>query len=213
MPDYVIKEWNESNFDVFAISYTRDAYQHGKYAYVSDYARYYVLYQHGGLYFDTDVELIKPLDDIVAVGSFMGIEKDGDSICVAPGLGLGMEPKSEVCKQIIDLYLKASLFDENGSIKCGFVVKYTTDVLLRHGFELSDRKQTICGITVYPNEYFNPLDDATGRLAVTDNTRSIHWYTKTWADNYGPMRIRLTRMLHRCLGINTFIKLKFLIVR
>jgi hypothetical protein len=211
MPEYEIKEWNESNFDVNAIPYTQDAYQHGKYAYVSDYARYYILYQYGGLYFDTDVELIKPLDDIVAVGAFMGIEKDGNSICVAPGLGLGMEPKSEVCKQIIDLYAKTSLFDGNGSIRYGFVVKYTTNVLLRHGFELSDRKQTVCGITVYPNEYFNPLDDATGRLTVTDNTHSVHWYTKTWADNYGPMRIRLTRMLHRCFGVNAFAKLKSLI--
>jgi hypothetical protein len=66
---------------------------------------------------------------------------------------------------------------------------------------------------VYPNEYFNPLDDATGRLTVTDNTRSIHWYTKTWADNYGPMRIRLTRMLHRCFGVNAFTNLKSLIKR
>jgi hypothetical protein len=213
LPDYEIKEWNESNFDVNIIPYTRNAYQHGKFAYVSDYARYYILYQHGGLYFDTDVELIKPLDGIIAKGTFMGIEKHDDDVYVNPGLGLGLMPQSNVCLEIMKLYADTSYLNDDGSAKFGLVVKYTTDVLFRHGFELIDKKQIVSCITIYPNEYFNPLEDATGRLTLTDNTCSIHWYTKTWADNYGPMRIWLTRMLHRCLGVNTLSKLKSTIKR
>ena len=96
LPGYEIKEWNESNFDVNSIAYTREAYEARKYAFVSDYARFHILYHHGGLYFDTDVELIRPIDDIVARGAFMGCEceaKPGATApAVAPGLGLGCNP-------------------------------------------------------------------------------------------------------------------------
>ena len=94
-PDYEIKEWNEGNFDVNIIPYTAEAYACKKYAFVSDYARFWVLYKYGGLYFDTDVEVIRPMDDIVARGPFMGIETPatfGNLPNVAPGLGLGGKP-------------------------------------------------------------------------------------------------------------------------
>lgn len=78
LPDYEIKEWNEDNFDVNAIPYTAEAYRQKKYAFVSDYARFWIMYHYGGLYFDTDVEVIRPLDDIIAAGNFMGFELDPD---------------------------------------------------------------------------------------------------------------------------------------
>ena len=71
LPDYTIKEWNEDNFDINIVPYTREAYEVGKYAFVSDYARFYILYHHGGLYFDTDVEVIRPMDDLVGRGAFL----------------------------------------------------------------------------------------------------------------------------------------------
>ena len=95
LPDYEIKEWNEDNFDVNIIPYTAEAYKAKKYAFVSDYARFYILYKYGGLYFDTDVEVIRPISDILNNGAFMGCECDGMSksspITVAPGLGLGVQ--------------------------------------------------------------------------------------------------------------------------
>ncbi|WP_394811651.1 glycosyltransferase family 32 protein [Phocaeicola vulgatus] len=102
-PDYEIKEWNEDNFDVNIISYTAEAYRVKKYAFVSDYARFWILYHYGGLYFDTDVEVIKSMDDIIAKGSFMGCEKDADkegatALAVAPGLGLYGETPAVVCR-------------------------------------------------------------------------------------------------------------------
>ena len=75
-PDYEIKEWNEDNFEVNIIPYTREAYEAKKYAFVSDYARMWILYHHGGLYFDTDVEVVKPLDDIIRGGNFLGVEQE-----------------------------------------------------------------------------------------------------------------------------------------
>lgn len=99
LPDYEIKEWNEDNFDVNIIPYTAEAYAQKKYAFVSDYARFWILHKYGGIYFDTDVEVIRPIDDIIARGNFMGFETDpnpakGDASegSVAPGLGLGVAP-------------------------------------------------------------------------------------------------------------------------
>ena len=94
-PDYEIIEWNEDNYDVNKIPYTQQAYAAKKYAFVSDYARFDILYQHGGIYFDTDVEVIKSFDDVLEHGAFMGCEIDGSSrsgIAVAPGLGIAAAP-------------------------------------------------------------------------------------------------------------------------
>jgi mannosyltransferase OCH1-like enzyme len=208
MPDYEIKEWNESNFDVDSIPYSRDAYRQGKYAYVSDYARFCILYQYGGLYFDTDVEVVKPFHPIIAHGAFMGIEQDGLTISVAPGLALGVEAGHELYKELIERYQYSSFYKEDGTPQVGLVVRYTTETLLRHGFQLKNEKQQVAGITIYPNEYFNPLEDATGRLRITDNTYSIHWYSKTWAEHYGPLRNWLTRRAHRYFGVDTLGRIK-----
>ena len=81
LPGYEIKEWNEDNFDVNIIPYIQEAYEARKYAFVSDYARFYILYHHGGIYFDTDVEVIKSIDDIIERGAFMGCENEAKRLC------------------------------------------------------------------------------------------------------------------------------------
>lgn len=102
-PDYEIKEWNESNFDVNMIPYTKDAYEAKKYAFVSDFARFWVLYHHGGVYFDTDVEVIRSMDDLLDKGCFMGCEVDNiENFSVAPGLGLAVEPKHICIKKLLN---------------------------------------------------------------------------------------------------------------
>ena len=207
-PDYEIREWNETNVDVDAIPYTREAYERGKYAFVSDYARFAILYRHGGLYFDTDVEVVRPMDNILARGPFMGIEKSARSLGVNPGLGLAAEPHAALYRAILDHYAGLHFVDEKGTQLPGTVVKHTTDVLLRHGFAAEDRLQQVAGVWIYPNEWFNPLDDATGRLTLTENTHSIHHYAKTWVDNYGPLRRWITRRLHRIFGLDTLARLK-----
>lgn len=210
-PEFEIREWNESDFDVNAIPYTREAYERGKYAFVSDYARFYVLYHHGGLYFDTDVEVIRPMYDLISAGAFMGIEQSAASTGVNPGLGLAAEQGMEIYKTVLDYYSTLHFVDESGQQLPGTVVKHTTDILVRYGFVCENRMQEVAGVKIYPNDWFNPLDDATGRLTVTGNTRSIHHYSKTWVDNYGPFRIWITRRLHRIFGIDGLQRLKKLI--
>ena len=209
-PDFEIREWNESNFDVEMIPYTREAYERKKWAFVSDFARFWVLYHYGGLYFDTDVEVIRSMDDILARGAFMGIERDADRVSVAPGLGLGAKPGMEIYSMILEHYSGLRYIGNDGTPVPGTVVKHTTDVLSKNGFVAEDRMQQVAGIWIYPNDWFNPLDDATGRLTVTENTRSIHLYSKTWVDHYGPLRIWMTRRLHRIFGIDGLQKLKII---
>jgi hypothetical protein len=231
MPDYEIIEWNEDNYDVNKIAYTAEAYAAKKYAFVSDYARFDILYQHGGLYFDTDVEVIKPFDDIVANGPFMGCEidaKKGDSIAVAPGLGLGVNPGLGLgvnpglglgvnpglglYKEILNYYANLHYTVNGQIIENVTVVTHTTNILFQHGLKNVPGIQQVAGVTIYPQRYFNPLDDATGKLSITPDTYSIHWFSKTWC-NVSPLRTKLSRLSHRILGTKFIPAIKRLLKR
>lgn len=212
MPDYEIKEWNESNFDVNIIPYTKEAYEAKKYAFVSDYARFWILYKYGGVYFDTDVEVIRPLDEIINRGAFMGCEIDGldphyGDIAVAPGLGLAVEAGHEVYKAILEKYAELRFYNEDGSLDTTTVVQHTTRVLKQFGLQNITGIQNINNIYIYPQCYFNPFDDATGRLNKTSDTYTIHWFSKTWL-NVSPTRQWLSRMAHRIFGVNFTSKLR-----
>lgn len=211
-PGYEIIEWNEDNFDVNSIPYTAQAYDARKYAFVSDYARIKILYEHGGLYFDTDVEVIRLMDDIIAAGPFMGFEidpcKNRPYGAVNPGLGLGAKQGMKLYKSIIDYYKNLSFIRVDGSYNTTeAIVNITTGELIKGGLEYASGIQNIEDIMIYPSEYFNPLDDATGKLNLTQNTYSIHWFTKTWM-NVNPYRQRLSRLAHRLLGVNLLSKFR-----
>ncbi len=210
-PGWEIVRWDESNFDINAIPYTREAAGKGKWAFVSDYARFWILYHHGGVYFDTDVEVIRSMDDIIAKGAFMGFEKSHSAIGVNSGLGIGAQAKMPIYRSILEHYSTLHFIDVAGNIIPGTVVKHVTDVLESAGLNPDDCEQRINGITIYPNDFFNPLDDATGRLTITPNTRSIHHYAKTWCDNYGPLRTFIMRRLHRIFGVTFFSDIKRII--
>ena len=198
-PDYEIKEWNEDNFDVNIIPYTKEAYEAKKYAFVSDYARFWILYHFGGLYFDTDVEVIRPMDDIIERGPFMGVEVP-DRMMVAPGLGLGVNPGLGLYKTFLDKYATLSFCNIDGSLNQKTIVAYTTEVLVGHGLRKTDEIQYVAGVWIYPADYFNPLDSLTGRLKITENTRSIHWYMNSWSDT-GKFYKWLSQWSHRLFGI------------
>lgn len=207
-PDYEIKEWNEDNFDVNIVPYTKSAYEAKKYAFVSDYARFWVLYHLGGVYFDTDVEVIKPMCDLLRNGAFMGCEIDtGETYSVNPGVGIAVEPFHPLYKNLLDMYDGLPFYLENGEINPFAIVRITTTVLLKHGLQKKPYIQKVQGITIYPADYFNPLDDATGRLITTSNTRSIHWYSKTWLPT-SPLKTKLIRLCHRYFGVNCFSLIK-----
>ena len=181
-PDYEIRIWNEDNFDVNSIPYTSQAYSSKKYAFVSDYARYWILYNYGGLYFDTDVEIVRPFDHILAQGAFMGREA-GTNGKVAPGLGIGFEPKHPFLEEILEEYSKFRFVNVDGSLNQKTIVDYTTELLLKKGLILEDVTQCLDGITVYPSDIFCPIDSTTGIIRMTSNTLSIHHYDCSWMDH------------------------------
>lgn len=185
-PDYEIKEWNEDNFDVFSIKYTREAYESKKYAFVSDYARFWILYNYGGLYFDTDVEVIKDMDLIIMNGPFLGCEhsyiqgQDPSMLGVAPGLGIGSAPQMPLFKELIDYYSTLSFYNNDGSFNQTTIVQYTTNLLVKHGLKNTPHIQRCAGFNIYPKEYFCPIEYTTGELTVSDLTYTIHHYMASW---------------------------------
>lgn len=176
-PDYEIKLWNEDNFNLDCCDYVREAYKAKKWAFVSDYARFWILYNYGGLYFDTDVEIIKPIDTIVNRGAFMGTEPNG---LIAPGLGLGAEKGMNIYKQILDYYSSIHFVNADGSINEKTVVMYTSDIFKAHGWGMESDLKKVEEVWIYPYDYFCPLNNNTGKLFITDNTISIHHYTASW---------------------------------
>lgn len=178
LPDYEIKEWNEDNFDVNIIPYTAEAYAAKKYAFVSDYARFWILYNYGGVYFDTDVEVIKPIDDILAAGAFMGCEQDSP-ITIAPGLGIAATAHMPIYKKLLDHY--THLHFDAGNITIT-IVGHTTNVLKSFGMCECTSIQKFVDLYIYPAEYFNPTNIVTKRIKITPNTRSIHWYADSWSN-------------------------------
>lgn len=180
-PDYEIKEWNESNFDINCCDYVKEAYEAKKWAFVSDYARFKILYENGGIYFDIDVEVIKSFDDILSYGAFFGCESlKGGKISVNSGLGCGVEPYNSFYKEVLDDYEKSHFLGEDGQFNLYTVVERITDLLVLKGFKSVNKIQIIDGITLYPKEYFSPLDYCSNKLKITKNTYSIHHYVASW---------------------------------
>ena len=206
-PDYEIKEWNEDNFDVNIIPYTADAYKAGKYAFVSDYARFWVLYHFGGVYFDTDVEVIRPMDEVLNKGPFMGFEQLYPCPSVAPGLGLAAEPGMDLYRSILDRYEQMSFFSANGAINSYTMIPMVTDLLKGMGLICDGAIEQVAGVSIYPPDWFNPFDDATGRLHKTENTRTIHWFAKSWLPVEPAWIIGVKRWLRRILGTERLTRL------
>lgn len=188
-PDYEIKEWNEENFDINICRYVREAYDCKKWAFVSDYARFWILYTYGGIYFDTDVEVIAPMNDIIEKGAFMGCEErdksgSSDKNEVNPGLGIGAEPRMKLYKELMDLYENESFIDSLGNMNLKNVVVRTTSILLKHGFLSNDNIEYISNVYIYPTDYFCPKNYYTGEVCITKNTRTIHHYDASWLSKY-----------------------------
>lgn len=188
LPQYEIRRWDENNYDVYMCKYTKEAYQAKKWAFVSDYARFKVLYDYGGIYLDTDVELLQPIDDLIIKGSIMACEEDGakdgsmgdGNILVNPGLILAAYRHHPFYKQILEEYSRRSFIRENGSYDFTTVVTITTSLLKRQGLENIQGIQYVSDIYIYPKEYFNPKDFRTEELFVTENTRAIHHFSMSW---------------------------------
>lgn len=200
LPDYEIKRWDETNFDVNIIPYSKEAYEAKKYAFVSDYARFWILYNYGGIYFDTDVEVIKPLDDIIAAGPFMGCQNKYDPakptihLGVAPGLGIGAFPFMPIYHELLSIYDNLHFKYDDGSLNLKTIVTYTTEILISHGLVNSPDIQHVASVYIYPWDYFCPMSPALV-LQLTPNSRTIHLFSATWERPSVKLRKKIKRIL------------------
>ncbi|MDR2979036.1 MAG: glycosyl transferase [Bacteroidales bacterium] len=198
LPDYEIKLWNEDNFDINRIPYTAEAFEAKKYAFVSDYARFWILYHYGGIYFDTDVEMIKPIDEILAKGPFFACEIDGGdltSIACAPGLGLAAYPNMDIYNKMLDLYQNLHFLNKDKSYNLTTVVEYTTQILQNYGLQNVSGIQKVKDFWIYPTEYFCPLDYATKEMTITEKTVCIHHFAGTWISKRQKLKNRIKNTL------------------
>lgn len=176
-PDYEIIEWNESNYDFHKNRYMGEAYDEKKWGFVPDYARLDIIYEYGGVYLDTDVEMLKPFDDLLNYQAFAGMEKPG---MVALGLGFGAEPHNPLIKEMMEYYEGRSFYNENGSLDTAASPRIQTATLLEHGLKEEDVVQEIDGMKIYSCEYFCPESPFTGKTEITANSYSVHHYMGSW---------------------------------
>ena len=196
-PDYEIIEWNENNFDIDKNGYTRMCYEQKKYAFLSDYVRLLVVAEHGGLYFDTDVELLKAPDFLLEQDAFFGFETPQ---YVASGLGFGSVAHGAAIEAMLSEY-DPLLDGQHGTVGCP---RLNTSALVKLGLEQNGKQQTVAEAAIYPVDWFNPYESATGRLNKTVNTVSIHWYAGAWLSRRQRLRSAIGRPLHRIFGTDTF---------
>ncbi len=199
-PDYEIIEWNESNFDVTKNDYLKFCYENKKWAFLSDLARLMIIYSEGGIYFDTDVEMIKNIDFLLEYKAFFGFENRKN---IATGLGFGAIAHHSVVKTMIDQYeyLQRDKNKKYTLLKCP---QLNTRALNEWGVQLNGEIQYLKNMIILPVEYMNPYDDSTGVLRKTENTITIHWYSKSWLDRKSIVRSKITRPFHRIFGTECF---------
>lgn len=176
-PDYQIIEWNEENFDVStAPKYVQQAYEARRWAFVTDFVRLKALTEQGGVYMDTDVEVVKSLDPFLQHRAFAGFERIDR---VQTGL-LACEPQFPLFLDFLGHYDTASFLKEDGSVDITTNVEVLTNLCVQRGLVGNDRFQTVDGLAVYPREVFCPVDFDTEKLKRTRKTVTIHWFAGSW---------------------------------
>lgn len=199
-PDYEFIEWNENNFNVNMNAYTKWCYENKKFAFLSDYVRLWVIYNNGGIYFDTDVEVIKNIDFLLENEAFFGFEKSGEDVYINTGLGFGAHKESLVVKKMLEEYSEL-LGGDKGTIMCP---ELNTRAIKKMGFIMNGELQQIDNVVVYPKDYFNPYESYIDKLSVTPNTVSIHWYTGSCLSYRIRLQGKITKIFHKFFGVNCF---------
>lgn len=197
LPDYQLMEWNEDNFNIEKLQYTKEAYAAKKYAFVSDIARIEALYQYGGFYMDTDVEVLKSFNPLLDARCILGME---EREYVATSF-MAFEKEHSLVKQFLDLYENISFLDENGQIVTGTNVAKLTNMLLEKGFVQENHFQELEeGIKIYPKEYFSPYDYINCHCNITENSYCVHHFAVSWMSKKEQIKKRIKKYLSKILG-------------
>ena len=192
LPDYEIKEWNEDNFDLNLYPYAREAYDNKKYAFVTDVVRLYALYHEGGIYMDTDVEVISSYDPFLHHVAFSGFESGTE---VPTGV-MASEKGGQWAKMNLDYYKDRHFVKENGEFDTTTNVAIITNFMLPYGLVQNNTYQDFPGfVTFYPTDYFCPIDHVGQVMRKTSNTVCIHYYAGSWVSPKTRFKRRLARFL------------------
>lgn len=211
-PDYEIVEWNEESFNVDSLPYTAEAYARKKYAFVTDVVRLYALVNHGGVYMDTDVEVVKPLDALLSYDAVSGFETETE---IPTGLMASVKDQP-VMRMLLDEYNELHFVKPDGSTDETTNVIRITKSLTELGFVPDNQLQTVCGFTLLPKDYLCPKDYRTGEVVLTDRTLTIHHFNGSWMseeDQYAKsLRLKAPKALPaklRTAGSHCLAVLKF----
>ena len=198
-PDYTLLEWTEDNFDIStSCRYVVEAYSKKKWAFVSDYIRLKVLYDHGGIYLDTDMELLRNIDTFLEFRGFFCAESHY-SISTAI---IAAEPHAPWIKELLDEYEKEHFINRDGSLNELTNTKRVQRYLqIKYNYSWKKGQQELLpGLVVFPAEYFSPLNCYTGVLNMTNNTFAIHHYNNTWMSSMGKMKKKIKQIITRIIG-------------
>ncbi len=176
LPEFQFKLWDESNFDINSLEFTKQAYKARKYAFVSDYVRAYALYNFGGIYFDTDVEVIKPLDDYLKNEAFIGFE---NKTMIGTGI-IGTKKGDKILREYISHYQNKNFIDSDNNIDTTTNVQVLTNIFLKYGFRKVNSEQFVNGFHVYERDFFNPKKLSESNFNVTERTVTIHHFSGSW---------------------------------
>lgn len=178
-PDYEIVRWDETNYDVHKNLFMSQAYDNGKFGFVPDYARLDILYNYGGIYMDTDVEILRNLDDLLYQESFCGVEKW--QVLNFGGCS-GAVKGTKVLEPFLEKWGQRVLLRKDGSLDTISSGLIDTTVAFKMGYKISGENQMLPGINIYSYDYFHPYDYMSGLLEKTGNTFSIHHFNGGWLD-------------------------------
>lgn len=184
-PDYEIIRWDESNYDITKNQYMRQAYENKKWVVVSDYARVDIIYHYGGVYLDTDVELIKNFDELLKWDMFCGFE---NTTHINLGIGYGAVKGHKILKDILDEYENMSFINDDGSLNLTGCAVVQSKIMKQHGFLVNGQPQAQENVVAYPCEFFAPLSYIEGFGRITANTHSIYHYSVSWLDDNSQSR-------------------------
>lgn len=205
MPDYVYKLWNEDNFDVDSVPYVKEAYEARKFAFVTDYVRLYALYTEGGIYMDTDVEVLKPYDDLLVLSGFTGYE---GSKYKPPVTGtIASEPGGEWVKEQLDAYRDLHFLNPDGSYDLTTNTVRIAGIMREGGFVQDGTKRVFKDMHILPVDYFCPRQ-TTGEMLITGNTYCNHHFMGSWNEKEGFSVKGLIRKIVGKKAMTGLIKLK-----
>lgn len=204
LPDYKIVEWNEENFDIECNCYVKEAYEKRKYAFVSDYARLKILYENGGIYFDTDVEVIKHIKPEILEKGYFAKEVDNE---LQTGLGFCVPPKNQIIKYMMDDYEDIHFIKEK-QLDLTPCPKRNTESLIKRGYTIDASTEEIEGIKVYDKNYFCGFDLITHQHIISDKTYTIHHYEASWAPKSSKIKAKIKGIISNIIGRNVYQKIR-----